>query len=115
MKVVLVHGKYFNSWEALGLGYIGGYIKKEIPEANRAFYQGCFDDDDTIVNGCADADIVAFSCTTPTFPHTVQVARRIKEVNPKVWTVVGGYHPSADQRSCFVPGIDQVITGEGEA
>lgn len=115
MKVVLVHGKYFNSWEALGLGYIGAYIKKHVPGLDVRFYQGCFDDDETIVEGCADADIVAFSCTTPTFPHTVQIAQRIREVNPKVRSVVGGYHPSAVPRDCLLGGIDQVVVGEGEA
>mgnify|MGYP001567952480 CR=1 FL=1 len=32
MKVTLVHGKYFNSWEALGLSYIGAYIKSHVKD-----------------------------------------------------------------------------------
>ena len=113
MRISLVHGKYFNSWEALGLGYIGAYLRKHHPDIELNFFQGCFDSDDDIVNGCAASDIVAFSCTTPTFPHTRELSRRIKLKNPDVWTVIGGYHPSADPEP--VPEIDVVVVGEGEA
>lgn len=114
-KVVLVHGKYFNSWEALGLGLIGAYIKKHCPTVQVDFFQGCFDPDDEIVNSAVDADIVFFSCTSPTFPYCLRLAAQIKRVNPTVHTVVGGYHPSATPETCIVPGIDQAVVGEGEA
>jgi anaerobic magnesium-protoporphyrin IX monomethyl ester cyclase len=115
MKVTLVHGKYFNSWEALGLGYVGAYLKSHMKDIEVDFYQGCFDDDETIIQGCLDSDVVAFSCTTPTFPHAVSTARALKQINPAVHTVVGGYHPSAVPHDCLVEGIDQVVAGEGEA
>lgn len=114
MKVILIHGKYFNSWEALGLAYIGAYLKAHAKDIEIGFYQGCFDDDETIITGCQDADIVAFSCTTPTFPHTVKIAKSLKQINPAIHTVVGGYHPSAITQDCLVDGIDQVVVGEGE-
>ncbi|MBO1223367.1 MAG: B12-binding domain-containing radical SAM protein [Candidatus Scalindua sediminis] len=114
MKIVLVHGRYFNSWEALGLGYIGAYLKSQLKDIKVEFYQGCFDDDKTIIEGCVDADIVAFSCTTPTFPHASNLARTIKQINSRVHTVVGGYHPSAIPKNSLVEGIDQVVKGEGE-
>jgi anaerobic magnesium-protoporphyrin IX monomethyl ester cyclase len=115
MKISLVHGKYFNSWEALGLGYIGAYLKAHNKYIKIDFYQGCFDDEKTIVNGCQNSDIVVFSCTTPTFAHVLGIARRLKQINPKVWTVVGGYHPSAVKQECLGGGIDQIVIGEGEA
>ena len=55
MKVVLVHGRYFNSWEALGLGYIGAYIKQNAPNIELEYFQGCFDDDAQIIASCEDA------------------------------------------------------------
>jgi radical SAM superfamily enzyme YgiQ (UPF0313 family) len=113
MKVSLIHGKYFNSWEALGLGYIGAYIRKHVPDVEVNFFQGCFDSDEEIVKGCAGSDVVAFSCTTPTFPHAVELSRRIKRDNPDVWTAHGGYHGSADPTP--VPELDAVVVGEGEA
>ena len=115
MKITLVHGKYFNSWEALGLGYIGAFIKSSLKGVEVNFYQGCFDDDRTIIKESQDSDIVAFSCTTPTFPYTLRIARELKKNNPNIRTVVGGYHPSAVPQDCLVDGIDQIIVGEGEA
>ena len=114
MKVVLIHGKYFNSWEALGLGYIGAYIKKNVSDIDIHFYQGCFDDDNTVVSGCVDADIIFFSCTSPSFKYCVEIARKVKKVNGKVHTVIGGYHPSSLPEESLVEGIDQVVIGEGE-
>ncbi len=116
MKVTLVHGKYFNSWEALGLGYIASYVKKTLGTAVELdFYQGCFDDEETIVNGAKDSDIVCFSCTTPAFPHALSVAGQLKAINSDIHTVVGGYHASALPAQSLVPGlIDQVVIGEGE-
>lgn len=114
MKVTLIHGKYFNSWEALGLGYIGAYIREKFPSIDLNFFQGSMDTDDEIMAGCVDSDIVAFSCTTPSFPHAVDFARRLKAENDRVHVVVGGYHPSAIPEASLVPGIDQVVVGEGE-
>jgi radical SAM superfamily enzyme YgiQ (UPF0313 family) len=115
MKVTLIHAKYFNSWEALGLGYIGAYLKLHVKDIEVGFYQGCLDVDETIIKGCQDSDIVAFSCTTPTFPYAVKIAKALKQNNPRIWTVVGGYHPSAVPQDCLVEGIDQAVIGEGEA
>ena len=114
MKITLVHAKYFNSWEALGLGYIGAYLKTKIRDLDLNYFQGVFDDDSTIVVGAMDSDIVAFSCTSPTFTHAVRLARQTKQANPRVCTVVGGYHPSAIPGDCLVEGINQVVVGEGE-
>lgn len=115
MKITLVHGKYFNSWEALGLGYIGAYLKSRRRDVEVNFFQCCFDGDAEVIRGAEDSDIVAFSCTTPTFPHAVKIAGRIKEINPSVRTVVGGYHPSAVASESLVNEIDHVVVGEGEA
>jgi len=115
MKIVLVHGKYFNSWEALGMGLIGSHIKKHFSTARLSFYQGCFDSDEDIVNDASDADMVLFSSSSPSFKYCVDIARKIKEVNSRVWIVVGGYHPSAVPEDSLVEGgIDQVVVGEGE-
>lgn len=115
MRIVLVHGRYFNSWEALGLGYIGAYLKHKVESVELEYYQGSFDDDNTIVSAGERADIVALSSTSPSFPHTLRLARAIKEANPTVRTISGGYHSSAIPNLALLPGIDQVVVGEGEA
>lgn len=113
MKVTLIHGRYFNSWEALGLAYIGAYLGAHLPGVELNFFQGCFDSDDEILAGSVDSDIVAFSCTTPNFAASRRLAGALKRANPDVWTVVGGYHASADPRP--TPEFDCVVVGEGEA
>lgn len=116
MKIALIHGKYFNSWEALGLAYIASYIRKNEPGVEIIFFQGYFDDEKTIIEKSAKCDIAAFSCTTPTFPYCVRIAKAIKNLNPDVKIVVGGYHPSAVPGQCAaVPEIDHVVVGEGES
>ena len=116
MRIALIHGKYFNSWEALGLAYIASFLRKHKPEIEFIFFQGCFDSEETIAKESAKSDIICFSCTTPTFPWLVRVGEAIKMINPKARIVVGGYHPSAVPSECLkFKAIDQVVVGEGES
>jgi len=114
MKVVLVHGRYANSWEALGLGYLAAYVHNHEPAVKFEFFQGCFDDDSDIIAAGAKADIVAFSCTSPTFAHAVRLSAAIHEVSHRTRTVIGGYHASALPAECLAAGFDQAVQGEGE-
>ncbi|SVD00591.1 uncharacterized protein METZ01_LOCUS353445, partial [marine metagenome] len=116
MKVTLVQPYYFNVWESLGLAYIGAYLKKEYSgtlEIN--FYQGYFDNHKVIIDGAVDADIIAFSCTSPVFREALNIAEKIKNINPNVRTVFGGWHPTALPFDCLEEEyVDQVVIGEGE-
>jgi anaerobic magnesium-protoporphyrin IX monomethyl ester cyclase len=116
MKVTLIQPKYFNIWEALGLAYIGAHLKKEFPgKLDLKFYQGNFDDDSIIIEDAKTSDVVGFSCTSPVFKPALHLAQSIKEINPGVRTVFGGFHPSAIPNDCLEEdAVDQVIVGEGE-
>lgn len=116
MKITLIQPRYFNIWEALGLAYIGAYAKNKFPgKLDIDFYQGNFDDDGTIIDSAKNSDIVAFSCTSPTFRVAVDMAKAIKSLNPSVRTVFGGFHPSAIPQVCLEEeGVDQIVVGEGE-
>ena len=116
MKVTLIQPRYFNIWESLSLAYIGAYLKREFRgKLEMDFFQGNFDDDQTIIAGAKDSDIIAFSCTSPTFKYSVHLAQAVKAVNPTVRSVFGGFHPSAVPQDCLEEeGVDQVVTGEGE-
>lgn len=116
MKIVFIHGKYFNSWEAQGVGFIASYIKKNTTNIEISFYQGSFDSDDEIILGCREADIIGFSCTSPAYKYAVEMSKKIKQINPDVHIVMGGYHASALPVESLLEGIiDQVVVGEGEA
>ena len=116
MKVTFIQSYYENVWDCLGLGYIIAYCKKHYEgELEINFFQGKFDDHVTILRGCIDSDIVVFSCTSPAYAHGLHLAKCIKNINPDVHTVFGGWHPTAlpdevIKESC----VDQVIVGEGE-
>src|SRR3954468_15784551 len=110
MKVVFVQPYYFNIWEALGVGYIGAYLRRHYHgKLELDFFQANFDSDETILAGAAGADIVAFSCTSPAFKHAVSLGRALKRVHPAVHTVFGGFPPSAVPADCLEEdAVDQV-------
>lgn len=118
MKVTFIQPYYSNVWESLGLGYIIAYCKKHYKgELEIDFFQAKFDSNSAIIDGARDSDIVAFSCTSPAYRHGLLLADCIKNLNPAVHTVFGGWHPTAlpmdvlqDSSVC----VDQVIIGEGE-
>jgi radical SAM superfamily enzyme YgiQ (UPF0313 family) len=115
MKITLIEPKYFNIWESIGLAYIAAFCKKNFKGSlDVDYYQGYFDSDEKILLEARDSDVVAFSCTSPTFQHGVRLARRLKELNPGVRTVFGGFHVSALGEKVEEDCIDQVIVGEGE-
>ncbi len=116
LKIALIQPKYFNIWEAIGLGYIAGYCKKNYRgslEIN--YFQGYFDNDQLILKSLKDVDIVGFSCTSPTFGGALALARKLKEINKKASTVFGGFHPTALAEDLLsLDEVDQIVTGEGE-
>lgn len=114
-KMILVQGKYFNSWEALGLGYLASYIKSQIKDINIKFYNGNFDKIEDILNDCVNADFVFMSCTSPSFNYCVELAKSIKQINKNVRIIFGGYHVSSLKQDALVEGLDQIVIGEGEA
>lgn len=112
MRVVFVQPKAPSQfWESLGVGYIASFCKKYY-NFDAEFFHGNFDSDEEIINGCKYADIVAFSCTTPTYAKGLELARRVKNINPYVKIVFGGWHVTAIKKQDAV--VDSIIIGEGE-
>ena len=95
MKISLIQPYYHNIWEALGPAYLAAYCKAHSEGHEFDFYQGYFDSDDIIVAGAKDSDIVGFSCTSPTYKHGIVLAKKLKEANPNITTVMGGFHVTA--------------------
>ncbi len=117
MKIVFIQpnvGFKGHTWEALGLGYISAYLKKHYAgKLDISFYSGFYDTDKQILEGCKDADIIGFSCTSPQFKHGVELAKQIKNKNNCI--IFGGIHPSALPDLVLKEGpVDAVVIGEGE-
>jgi len=117
MKITFIQPFYKNTWESISIGYIASYCKQKYNgNLDFNFFHGNFDKDDEIISGSINSDIVAFSCTSPTFERGVKLATSIKKENSNVNTVFGGHHVSAlgltgnINQKC----IDQIVVGEGE-
>ena len=116
MKVVFVQPYYENIWESIGLGYIISYCKENFNGVlDIEFFQGNFDKDEIIIQAGINSDLIAFSCTSPAWSHALKIAKGVKEINPEVRTVFGGWHITALPNECLKEDVvDQVIVGEGE-
>jgi len=70
---------------------------------------------DEIARFCADFEIVAFSCYIWNITQTLEVARKIKALNPSTRILLGGPEVSYDWQDVIArPEVDFIITGEGE-
>lgn len=64
---------------------------------------------------CADFEVVAFSCYIWNITQTLEVARKMKVLNPAVQILLGGPEVSYDWQDVIArPEVDFIITGEGE-
>lgn len=60
-------------------------------------------------------DVAAFTCLTPRYPITAEIAQRCKKADPHITIVLGGAHVNAAPEKIFMaPAIDYGILGEGE-
>jgi radical SAM superfamily enzyme YgiQ (UPF0313 family) len=118
MKIVFIQPnvgfKRGHTWEALGVGYIISYLKSYFSaDLELSFYSAFYDSDEDIIRNSRDADIIAFSCTSPQYRHGLALAKLIKNKTNVI--VFGGVHPSALPEDVLrEPCVDIVIKGEGE-
>lgn len=70
---------------------------------------------DEVAAFCSRFEVVAFSCYIWNITQTLQVARKIKALNPAIQILLGGPEVSYDwQEVIALPEVDYIITGEGE-
>lgn len=73
------------------------------------------EDKQGIADYCKDFEVVAFSCYIWNITQTLEVARRIKALNPAVKILLGGPEVSYDWEDVIIlKEVDYIITGEGE-
>lgn len=73
------------------------------------------EDKDEIAGHCAQFDVVAFSCYIWNITPTLEVAKKIKAINPNTKILLGGPEVSYEwQNIIALEEIDYIITGEGE-
>ena len=114
MKITFITPHFKNIWESLGIGYIVSHLKNHSSvNLDIKCFHGNFDSVQDMIEEGIKSDVVAFSCTTPTFKEGLRVATIIKKVNPKVCIVFGSWHVTADN-TLHNDIIDFTILGEGE-
>ncbi len=61
-------------------------------------------------------DFVGLTCTTSSFPDAARIIKLIKQISPKIHTILGGPHASTLKEKIMrlEPAVDFVIVGEGE-
>ena len=66
---------------------------------------------------CRQAVAVGFSVYTGNgILQCLKLAKRIKEINPKIVFIWGGYHPTLkSEQTLQNPLVDYVVVGQGEA
>ena len=73
------------------------------------------EDQDEVASYCADYEVLAFSCYIWNITQTLQVARKVKALNPEAKILLGGPEVSYDWQDVIArEEVDYIITGEGE-
>ena len=81
--IALVSPESLHAWECLGLGYLASYSYKfGYAREQYRFYNAEFDSSDTIVDGCGDAEVVAFSLTTFQIPAAWRYSQAMPALMP---------------------------------
>ncbi len=101
----------------LGLSYVAGALEKagfQVQVLDNYLLKLPITDVQTHVKKL-NPEIVGITCSSATYHKCVETATAIKQVNPHIKVVVGGWHPSYVPDSMLQhPEIDYVIMGEGE-
>ena len=73
------------------------------------------EDKDDVAKQCAEFDVIAFSCYIWNITQTIEVAKKIKILNPEAKILLGGPEVSYEWENVIaLQEIDFIITGEGE-
>lgn len=92
-KIILIRVKSIHSWEALGMGYLASYSYKYggFAREDYQFYDGFFDSEEEIIEGCKGAEFIGFSVTSFSIDSSRELLRKIKRVNSTAKIIWGGY------------------------
>ncbi len=116
-KVLLIYPKTSVEFDTthclpLGLAYIAAVLEKN------QFPVSVLDlnvQPDDLTRRLRTIDITGIFTLTPNVYNAWKLTKRIKEYNPKIWTILGGPHASSlPEESLKIAEVDMVVRGEGE-
>jgi anaerobic magnesium-protoporphyrin IX monomethyl ester cyclase len=125
MRVALVQppprsefDRHWARFPSLGIAYVASSLRAAGHEVVLLDGKLAYLDVAEIVEGVRSSqpDLVGITCMTVEFPRAAEIARRIKENDPRVPVVVGGAHVNAVGRQALEEGtgFDFACVGEGE-
>ncbi len=107
-----------NIMPPIGLCSLAAWVEKH---GHHASIHDCYafpKQDERIIDQIRNAppDYVGFTATTSSFLDAVRIAKRIKEINPRITIIFGGVHITALREPLMrdYPIIDYAVVGEGE-
>jgi anaerobic magnesium-protoporphyrin IX monomethyl ester cyclase len=104
-----------NCFDPIYLGYLGAYLKSCGHDV-KIFQQReeTEDEIESIIEGFSP-DVLGISAMTYNVNAGRMFARKLKQKNPKIRTVFGGYHATALPSDLISnPEVDYIVVGEGE-
>lgn len=119
-KFVFIRPKSVHNWEALGVGYLAAYSYKYggYRREDYAFFDGYFDSDEIIVDGCREAEFIGFSLTSFSVDAALELMGKIRKVNNSAKIIWGGYAVSgfseAELLGRWGDKVDYFLQGPGE-
>ncbi len=114
MKVLLttLNAKYIHTNLAIRLLYEMNYEKHQGLKWKEFTIK---EDKDDVSSYCSNFDIIAFSCYIWNITQTLEVAKKIKQLNSEIKIVLGGPEVSYEYEDIIaLDYIDYIIVGEGE-
>jgi anaerobic magnesium-protoporphyrin IX monomethyl ester cyclase len=103
--------------EPIGLEYVLGALAEDGHDV--ALYPECFSKGDLAGNILSERpDVVLLQVYTADVPSAIELSKKLKEKNPHLTIIAGGYHPTALPESFLVEAegaIDYCVIAEGEA
>lgn len=106
-------------WMPLSFVYLAGAAREAGYEAEiyDAMTKQHTLDDIRLKLETTDADFIAITAITSSFPASIDVLKMAKNINPKITTILGGVHPTfcyEDILKEYSDCVDFIIRGEGE-
>lgn len=99
-------------WNPLGLMHIAAIAKKRGDETDVAIFP---EEDIFSKIGCFKPDMIAYGSSSHEHKEYLKINRIVKSKYPKIFTIMGGSHPTFFQDVLDNGNLDAICVGEGES
>jgi len=118
MKVYLIYPNFQSAnaggaQEPLGILSVASVLRKAGHEVTLT--DMTFSKESSVIDAhVKQADVLGIGCSTPLFGKAVEILKRAKRINPRLFSITGGPHATQDSQDALRQGFDAVVMGESE-